>query len=407
MSYYFFLSRRFISPKQGSKFISFITFAAIIGVAIGVAALIISVSVLNGFEKEITSRTISLSSHIQITTFKPQGISDYQSVINTITDPKYNLGIISAHPFVQREAVIKFKNKTEGILVKGVRNQDSIFSTQRKIINGTAVLTRIDSNTTSIIIGNKLASKLNIGLGNKVFVIATVGMPSPQNTPTIKQFIVTGIYESGLQEYDDVLIYVDIRDAQILFEMKSNVTGIELMVKDIDKINETTNELKRVLGYPYFPQSVFKIYKNLFTWVDLQKKPIPIVLGLISIVAAFNIVAFLLMIVLEKTETIGILKSLGAANKDIVKIFFYQGMFISVIGIILGNLLGYGLCLLQLKYDIIKIPGIYYMTHVPLLLSLNTGVLITIITLVLSMLVSIIPSYLASKLNPVTSLRFK
>jgi lipoprotein-releasing system permease protein len=407
MSYYFFLSKRFISPRQGSKFISFITLAAIIGVALGVAALIISVSVLNGFEKEITSRTVALSSDIQITTFKRDGIEDYQSVINTIRDPERNLGIVSAHPYVQREAVIKFKDKTDGIFVKGVRNVDSIFSSQRKIINGTGNLLRIDSNTSSIVIGNKLFSKLGIPIGGKVFIIATVGLPSPTNTPTIKQFIVTGIYESSLQEYDDVWIYVEMGDAQKLFDMKENVTGIELVTDNIDKIQETTNELKRILGYPYYPQSVFKLYKGLFTWVELQKKPIPIILGLISIVAAFNIVAFLLMIVLEKTETIGILKSLGAANRDIIRIFFYQGMFISIIGIILGNLLGYGLCFLQLKYDLIKIPEIYYMTHVPLLIQLNTGILITIVTLLLSVFVSIIPSYLASKLNPITILRFK
>jgi lipoprotein-releasing system permease protein len=381
--------------------------AAIIGVALGVAALIISVSVLNGFEKEITSRTVALSSDIQITTFKRDGIEDYQSVINTIRDPERNLGIVSAHPYVQREAVIKFKDKTDGIFVKGVRNVDSIFSSQRKIINGTGNLLRIDSNTSSIVIGNKLFSKLGIPIGGKVFIIATVGLPSPTNTPTIKQFIVTGIYESSLQEYDDVWIYVEMGDAQKLFDMKENVTGIELVTDNIDKIQETTNELKRILGYPYYPQSVFKLYKGLFTWVELQKKPIPIILGLISIVAAFNIVAFLLMIVLEKTETIGILKSLGAANRDIIRIFFYQGMFISIIGIILGNLLGYGLCFLQLKYDLIKIPEIYYMTHVPLLIQLNTGILITIVTLLLSVFVSIIPSYLASKLNPITILRFK
>lgn len=407
MSYYLYLSKRFVSPKQGSRFISFITFAAILGVAIGVAALIISVSILNGFEREITSRTTALSSQIQITSFKPDGIRDFESVIKQITDPKLKLGITSAHPFIQHEAVIKYKDRTDGIIVKGIRNQDSIFSTQRKIVNGIGTLTKIDSNTTGIILGNKLASKLDIPLGSKVFIIATVGLPSPANEPTIKQFIVTGIYESSLKEYDDVWVYVDMSDGQKLFDMKSNVTGIEVMTDNTDRIQETTDNLKRLLGYPYFPQSIFKLYKGLFTWVELQKKPIPIILGLISIVAAFNIVAFLLMIVLEKTETIGILKSLGSSNPDIIRIFFYQGMFISILGIILGNLLGYGLCFIQLKYELVRITDIYYMTHVPLQISINTGLLITVLTLILSLIVSIVPSYLASKLNPISILRFK
>jgi lipoprotein-releasing system permease protein len=407
MSYQSFISKRFLKPKMEAGFISFINFISIAGVAIGVTALIISVSVLNGFEKEITEKAVSLSSHIQITSFKPEGIKDYNEVIKTITDPKENLNIVSAHPFVQREAVIKFKDKTEGIILKGIRNEDNIFSTQRKIVSGTGILTQIDSSTASIVIGNKIASRFGIELGSKIFIIATVGIPSAVNTPIIKQFRVTGIYESGLKEYDDVLLYCGLQDAQKLFEMKSNISGIEVMVNNSENITPAANQIKRILGYPYYTRTVFQIYKGLFTWVELQKKPIPIILGLIVIVAAVNIVSFLLMIVLEKTETIGILKSLGAANTDIIKIFFYQGMFISIIGIILGNVLGYGLCLLQLKYNLIHIPEIYYMSRVPLLIDWNAGVLITGITLILSIVVTIVPSYLASKLNPVTSLRFK
>jgi lipoprotein-releasing system permease protein len=407
MSYQSFISKRFLKPKQESGFISFINFISIAGVAIGVTALIIAVSVMNGFEKEITEKAVSLSSHIQITSFKDEGIKDYSEVVKTISDPKENLNIVSAHPFVQREAVIKFKDKTEGIILKGIRNEDNIFSSQRKIINGTGNLAQIDSSTGSIVIGNKIASRLGIELGSKIFIIATVGIPSAANTPVIKQFRVTGIYESGLKEYDDVLLYSSLQDAQKIFEMKTNITGIEVMVGSADKITTVSNQIKKILGYPYNSRTVFQMYKGLFTWVELQKKPIPIILGLIVIVASVNIIAFLLMIVLEKTETIGILKSMGAANRDIIKIFFYQGMFISVIGIIAGNVLGYGLCLLQLKYNLIHIPEIYYMSRVPLLIDWNSGLLITGITLLLSILVTIMPSYLASRLNPVTSLRFK
>jgi len=227
------------------------------------------------------------------------------------------------------------------------------------------------------------------------------------NTPDVKKFNVVGIYESTLREYDDVLLYTDLKDAQKMFNTGSNVSGIEVMVKDIDKIKETTDRIKKVLGYPFYARSVFQLFKGLFTWVELQKKPIPIVLGLITIVAAFNIIGFLLMIVLEKTETIGILKSLGSTDLDVIKVFFYQGMFIAIIGIIIGNVAGYGVCLLQLNYNIIKLPEIYYMDHVPILINWSAGVLITVVALVLSFLVTIIPSYLASRLSPVTSLRFK
>ncbi len=407
MSYELFLSRRFLRPGRDAHFISFITMISIAGVAIGVTALIISVSVLNGFEKEITEKAVSVSSHIQVTTFKPSGIADYQSVINQISSPEENLGIVSAHPFVQHEAVIKFKDNTEGIILKGVRSEDNIFGSQRKIVQGSGDISKIDSGITPLVIGNKIASKLNISVGNKVFIIATVGIPSPSNPPAVKPFKVTGIYESGLKEYDDVILYTGLGDVQKLYEMGNNISGIEIMVNDISKIQEATNQIKKILGYPYYARSVFQVYKGLFTWVELQKKPIPLVLGLIVIVAAFNIIAFLLMIVLEKTETIGILKSLGSTNRDITRIFFFQGLLISVTGIIIGNILGYGLCLLELNYNLIKLPDLYYMTRVPILLDWGSGLMITGITFILSLLVTIVPSYLASRLNPVTSLRFK
>lgn len=403
-----FLANRFLRSRKESGFISFITFISITGIAIGVAALIISVSVLNGFEDEITDKAVSLSSHIQLTSFKKEGISDYQKILNELKSPENNFDVKSAHPYVQKEAVIKFKDVTEGIVIKGVRAGDNIFDDKRKITEGTGELGKIDSLVSKIIIGNKLADKLGINLDSKVFIIATVGVPSAVNTPTIKAFKVTGIYESGLKEYDDVLLYTDLSDAQKLFSMGPYVTGIEMNLNNTDNIRRVTNELKVKIDYPNNKAvSVFQQYKGLFTWIDLQKKPIPIVLGLIIMVAAFNIVGFLLMLVLEKTETIGILKSLGAQNSDIIKVFFFQGMFISVAGIIFGNILGYGLCLLQLKYNLIKIPAIYYMTQVPLELDLLTGVLITIFAVILSMVVTIIPSYLASRMNPINTLRFK
>lgn len=411
MSFQVFLAKRFLLPRKDTsqelKFISFITLISILGVAIGVTALIIAVCILNGFEREITEKAVSLSSHIQVISFKPEGIKDYQSIIAIITNSGEIPGVVSAHPYVQKEAVIKYKDNTEGIILKGVRNEDNIFSSQRKIISGTGDLLVKDSTSPPVIVGSKLSSKLGIGIGSNIFIIAATGIPSAANTPDVKKFNVVGIYESTLREYDDVLLYTDLKDSQKMFNMGNNVSGIEVMVKDIDKIKETTDRIKKVLGYPFYARSVFQLYKGLFTWVELQKKPIPIVLGLITIVAAFNIIGFLLMIVLEKTETIGILKSLGSTDLDVIKVFFYQGMFIAIIGIILGNVVGYGICLLQLNYNIIKLPDIYYMDHVPILINWNAGVLITVVALLLSFLVTIIPSYLASRLSPVTSLRFK
>ncbi len=404
MSFRLFIAKRFIASRKESGFITFITLISIIGVAIGVASLIIAVSVLTGFEREITERAVSLSSHIQVTSFKPEGIKDYASVLKLIKDSLQS--VQSAAPYVQKEAVLKYKDKTEGIIVKGIRNQDDIFTSRRKIIAGSPELKSIDSSVSSIIIGNKLASKFGVNLDSKVFILATNGIPSPLNTPKIKQFRVTGIYESGLREYDDVMLYIDLSDAQKLFDTGDNITGIELMVVDINRINAVNEQAKRLLGYPYNPRTIFRIYKGLFTWVELQKEPIPIIIGLIIIVAAFNIIGTLLMIVLEKTKDIGILKTLGSTGSDIIRIFSYQGMFIALAGIIIGNVLGYGLCILQLKYNVISLPEIYFMNTVPIIINWKIGLITTGITLAVCFLATFIPSYLASKLKPVSAIRF-
>lgn len=381
---------------------------SLIGTAMGVAALIITVSVLNGLGKEITSRVVSLSSHIQITSLRSEGVKDYQKVIAHLTDTSIHLGLKSVHPYIQHEAVLKFKDKTEGIILKGVRDEDSIFTTQRKIISGSSILTSSDTMVMPILIGNKLASKLGVTVDSKVFIIASNGIPSAMNPPEVKAFKVVGIYESGLKDYDDVLLYANLSVSQKLFEMGGNITGLEVMVKNADDIEETATRIRKVISYPFHTMTIFQIYSGLFAWVDLQKKDIPIVLGLIAIVAAFNIIVFLLMIVLEKTEEIGILVSLGSSSLDIIKIFFYQGLAITITGIVIGNILGYGLCFIQQHFNIINLPlDIYHVSGVPLDIRWSSGLLITGIAVIMNIIVTIVPSFLASKLNPLTSLRFK
>lgn len=404
MSFINFITKRFLSKNARSGFISFITYISIVGVIIGVASLIISVSILNGFEKEITDRTVSLSSHIQISSFKTEGIKDYQKYLTMLKDSIMILK--KAIPFVQKEAVIKYKDKTEGIILKGIRNEDDIFSSQRKIIFGSPLINVLDSNINSVIIGNKLANKFNISINTNIFVLATVGIPSPTNSPTIKKFKVTGIYESGLREYDDVLIYTDMKVAQELFNLNEHITGIEVMITDIDKVESETLHIKRVLGYPLTAKSIFKSYKGLFTWVELQKKPIPIILGLIVIVAAFNIIGTLLMVVLEKTKQVGILKTLGATNSHIIKIFALEGLYISITGIIIGNIIGYGLCFFQFKYQLLNLPDIYFMNTVPILISVNSGLLISSIAFFVCLLATLLPAFIASKIQPVKAIKF-
>src|SRR5690606_20677974 len=220
--------------------------------------------------------------------------------------------------------------------------------------------TPVDSNISRLIIGSKLAKTLDVGVGDKVIVFGLRGIPSPLNQPKIKQFVISGVYQTTLRDYDDIIIYSDMGSTQELFDLGSNVSGIELKLDDIDRADTVVSQLADLLGYPYYPKSLFRIYKALFSFVELQQKPVPIILSLIVLVATFNVISTLLMLVLEKTHSIGVLKSLGASRSDIMKIFIYDGVLIGIIGTIIGIVLGVGACLLEMKLHLISLPDFYY-----------------------------------------------
>ena len=210
-----------------------------------------------------------------------------------------------------------------------------------------------------------------------------------------------------MADYDNLIGFTSLKAAQSLFSMPDEINGLDIKLKSVEKIDSLSTLIRKELKYPYYARTIFEIHRNIFTWIDLQKKPIPIVLGLIIIVAVFNIISTLLMLVLEKTKAVGILKSLGAKSREIIRIFVYQGIYLSLIGIISGNILAWLLMSIQLKFNIIKVPSsVYFVTRVPIEMDIKFFVLISAITFILSLVSAMLPSYFASKTNPVTALRF-
>lgn len=404
MNYRFYIAKKFLFSKKESKFISFITYFSILGITLGVAALIIAVSILNGFEKEIKEKVAGLVSHIQITSFFPEGVENPDEIISLLKDKVPDITAIS--PYVQKEAVIRYKDKVEGIILKGIEPTSDVSTSRNKIVRGNPNLLTKDTIFAHLVIGDKLARKLGVDIGNKVVIFGLTGIPSPFNQPKLKQFIVTGIYETGLRDYDDVLIYTDLKTAQRLFSFRNTVSGIEMKIADIDKAEEVVTKIKRYIDYPNYPRSLYKVYRGLFSWVELQKAPTPVILALIIVVAVFNIVGTLLMLILEKTQSIGILKSLGVSSANVRFIFLLDGMIIGFIGTLLGVILGVGVCLLEIKFRFFHLPDLYYMKYVPILLQADKILLISLITLFLVFLATLIPSHIASKFEPIKSLRF-
>jgi lipoprotein-releasing system permease protein len=246
-----------------------------------------------------------------------------------------------------------------------------------------------------------------VGVGERLLVFGLGGTSISLSETRIMQFVVTGIYETGMAEYDMTYTYVDIRNAQRLFQLGNAVSGIDLLVHDTETLPLLVEEIPSDLGYPYYARSMHQLYRNLFTWIDLQKRPIPLILGLIIIVATVNVVGTLLMMVMEKTKDIGVLKTLGSQKKTILRIFLAQGVLIGAVGTALGNILGFGLAWLELQYKFISLPSsVYFMTHVPILFDPRDFILVSSLAFVLSVASSYFPARLATKLDPVRLLRF-
>jgi len=398
-----FISKKYIFSKKDFRFVNLISTISIIGISLGVATVIIALSILNGFEETLTNKIVDFDSHIKITSYK-NILPDYHKNQSLI---KNKLGdyAVYVNPHASNLAIIGTKKVKEGLNIKGINPSDDWSGVEQSIVEG-----NYDLREDKIIVGKKLANKLQLKIGDKVTVFSLKNnqLPSPDNFPNIENYFVSGIFESGMAEYDDLIAYISLVNAQKLFSIGDNINGYDIKLNDISKIDSLSQFLSAGLRYPHSVRSIYQIHRNIFTWIDLQKEPIPIVLGLIILVAIFNIVGTLLMIVLEKTSSIGILKSLGAKRKHIISIFLYQGIFLAVTGIIFGNILALAITTLQLKYNIISLPSsVYFVNSVPIKISPEIFLIISFLTFLLCIIVSIIPSYIASKIQPVTSIRFR
>jgi lipoprotein-releasing system permease protein len=403
MSAEWFIASRYMKSQGRTGFFSFITGFAVLGVVIGTAALIITLSVLDGFEREIKEKVVGFTSHIQVQGFQNVPLEHHQASVQKLTASVQ--GITSVVPFVAREAMIRSRDGIDGVYIKGIDPGGSVTIPQKYIVRG-ALYTR---DAPQIVLGKKLADRLNVSVGDKVVVFALLssGTSAGSLQHRARQFEISGLYESGMAEYDDIYAYTSLVQAQDLLRLGDRVSGYDILVDDFTHVDQIAKECEELLGYPHFAHTVFQLYRNLFSWVELQKSLSPIMLSLIIIVATFNIVGTLLMFVLEKTRAIGILKSIGATPRHLRRVFMLQGISIAAVGIVLGNIVSYALCWAQLKFRILSLPSeIYYMQTVPVSLSPHNFVLVSLIAFLLCLLTTILPARAAAKLDPVTALRF-
>ena len=412
MAYEFFIAKRYLRSKRKTGFISLITYISMMGVMIGVAALIVVLSIMNGFESEVRSRIIGFGAHIRLRTFHNEGLEGYKKIVKQIENINHIIGI---SPYIDEKGLIISKNRRSGVVIKGVdpNTIGQVSDIENDVIYGTFDIGEVKTDGQKpypgIVLGRYLADKLGVGLGDHVQILSPMGLsPLISKIPHLRTFKVTGYFESGLFEFDDVFAYIAIKEAQLLFEMKKKVSGLEIKLDDLNFADNVSNKIDDLLGYPHTTVTWFEMNKNLFSWMQIEKWSAFVILSLIIIVAAFNIVSTLIMIVLEKTKEIGILKSMGATSNSIMKIFMFEGLFGGTIGIVLGCVIGFALCWSQLKYQYFSLPSeVYIISALPVLMKVMDFVFITLAAILLCFLATIYPAWKAAKLEPVEAIRYE
>ncbi len=424
-SYELFISLRYLRARRKQVFVSIITFISIAGILLGVAALIIVLAVMNGFETDLRNKILGVNAHLVLMEYSG-AMRDSSKVQDTVSAIK---GVAGATPFVYGQAMVKSGPNVSGVVIRGI---DMVSASRVLQINRMSAGTMTDlperdrktlpveparQKLPGVVVGKELAKNLGFGLYDTVSIISPMGVSTPMGLiPRLKRFLVVGIFDSGFYEYDSTLVFLSLPDAQAFLNMDDLVTGIEIRLTDIYEADRVADAVKTKLGYPYWVRTWMEMNKNLFSALKLEKRVMAIILSLIVLVAAFNIITTLIMVVMEKHRDIAILKSMGASSRSIMKIFIFQGLTIGFIGTSLGCALGVTVALhlsqislfIEQLFGFKILPGdVYYLSELPSRVNYGDVVFIALGTLLISFLSTIYPSWRASKLDPAETLRYE
>lgn len=407
MSFEFFISGRYIKTKQRQAFISLITILSVAGVAVGVMALIIVIAVMAGFESTLKHRILGADAHVLV--MRHGGpFEDYEKVVNQIRNIK---GVEAAAPFVYTQAMIRSSNGISGAVIRGVQPEWAGKVVTRLKEDALKRIVKSPGDTDEVpkvILGKELSDKLGVLKGDPVYLISPRGMVSPiGHMPVMKRFETADLFESGMYEYDATLAFIHITDAQRMLRIGDSVTGIEIRVKNIMNSDKISRAITKELGFPFWARDWREMNHNLFSALKLEKTVMFIILSLIILVAAFNIASSLIMMVMEKTKDIAILKAMGATNRSIRRIFVLKGMVIGGIGTFIGVCLGSLMCVLLKEYQFIKLDQkVYIMSELPVQLEFFDVGVIALAAVLICFLATLYPAHQASKLNPVEAFRY-
>jgi lipoprotein-releasing system permease protein len=420
MPFELFIGLRYMKAKRKSTFISIITFISTAGVTLGVMALIVVLAVMTGFENDLQEKILGTNADIVVIR-NGAPMEDYQSVMAKL---KGFQGVQAATPFIYNQVMLSSGKNVSGVVLRGID-----VATDRKVtrLSNSVVEGSIDDldpkmgpesdAIPGLMVGKELAKHLNLFLGDRVNVISPMGNITPLGMmPRMKPFKITGIFNTGMFEYDSTLAYVSINQAQRFFDLGDTVTGIQLKVDDVYHTDVLARSINRTMGINYYARDWMQMNKNILFALKTEKIVMFIILTLIVLVAAFGIASTLFMVVMEKTRDIAILKSMGATGASIMKIFVLEGLIIGVIGTFLGVASGLLIALnLEPIINLIqKVTGqnffskdIYYLDHFPSLVVPSDVVLISVTAVLISFLATLYPAWQASRMLPAEALRYE
>jgi lipoprotein-releasing system permease protein len=416
MRYEWFIGLRYLKAKRKQTFISIITVISIVGVTVGVMTLIVVLAVMSGFEKTLKEKILGTQAHLVVLKASQQSMDHYEEVLKQVRDVK---GVVSAAPFIFNQVMLSSESSVSGVVIKGI-DPDQVGKVTELAHNmkaGRLQDLKGGSDSPGVILGAELAKHLGVTLNDAIQVISPLGTITPMGMmPKMKRFRVVGIFYSGMYEYDNTMAYVSLESAQKFFGMGARVTGIEIKTNDIYKVKEIGKEIRQKLGFPFWTKDWMEMNRNLFSALKLEKIAMFIILVLIVLVAAFNIISTLIMVVMEKHKDIAILKSMGAPSKGILRIFIIEGGVIGIVGTVFGTILGLGAA-----FNLEKITGfvenlfgfkilssdVYYIDKLPSQVNPMDVGLIVITAILISLLATLYPSWRASRLDPAEALRYE
>ena len=393
MSFHWFIAKRYLWSKRRHPFVGVVSTISILGITVGVAALITVLAVMNGFDEDLKDRILGLRAHLVV---EKEGIFDDHAVAAKVIHSSRAVSGIS--PYVEGQALFQVGEWGAGVLVRGVDAK-----TERSVSHFFSYITQgtLSDRPDGVVVGNELAKRAHLTIGSEV-LIAT------QTTVKPMAYHVEGIFSSGMYEYDSNLVFLNLKNAQTLFNMNGAVSGLSVYLKKAEQAEAVKRELQQKLGYPHVTRTWMDMNRTLFSALKLEKIVMFLILALIILVACLNIAGCLTILVMNKTKDIGVLKALGATRFDLMKIFAADGLALGLAGAFTGFVIGVGLCLVLKHTAFIELPKeIYYMDRLPVSLNAADAVWVMAVAVGLSFISSLYPAVIAGRLEPVKALRYE